>query len=252
MSGVATAVVGGAVLGAVITSQGNQGAADTAAAATTQAAQTQNDATMASIAAQQEMYEQSRADLAPWREAGERSLNTLEEMVSAGPGEFEASPSYNFVRDEGLDAITQSLANMGLNRSGAHAKAAGDYASDLASQEYDNFLSRYYQSLTPYQSLSGVGMTTGTQLGNQATYTGNAMADTLMAGGANVADLITQTGAAQAAGQLGQTNTLANLANWSGQFGADYLASNPSTATTGTTSSYYDMSSGGDNWWAYY
>lgn len=227
----------GAIGGGVIQSSGAKGAASTAARASERA----GDVAM-------EMYQQSRDDLAPWREAGEEALNALTQKIEAGPGEFRQSPSYQFVRGEGLDAMNQTLANMGLSQSGGHAQAAGEYASNLADAEYDNFLRRFYQSLTPYQSLAGVGQTAGSQLGANALGTGQIA-------GQNIAD----AGAYRAGGQMGAANTLANLTNWGAQQISDYAAENAlrnrlqAPAVTPTAGGYYyDMPSGQTPWWGYY
>jgi len=69
MSGVATAVAGGAILGAYVTSQ----SADKAADAT-------GDAAAASNATQRYMYDTTRADYAPYRATGNSALNRLASM----------------------------------------------------------------------------------------------------------------------------------------------------------------------------
>lgn len=205
---------------------GSQSAADTQAQATTQAAGTSLQGTREAIASQERMYNQARADIAPWRDEGEKALNALVGMVDAGPGDFEASPSYDFVRSEGLNAMNQTMAGMGLKRSGVHAKAAGDYATDLASQEYDNFLRRYYQSLTPHQSLAGVGMTAGQGMGANAMATGAGIAGLQQAGGNNLANLAIMGGNAQAAGILGGVNAIGGAMGDAGRGIANYAMYN--------------------------
>jgi len=89
----AGAAIGSAIIGAGATIFG---ASEEASA--TQAA------TDASIAAQWEMYKQSRKDYAPWREAGEWALGTPEGrkgligLIKRGPGPFvpEEQPGFRF------------------------------------------------------------------------------------------------------------------------------------------------------------
>jgi len=118
-------------------------------------------------------------------------------MIERGPGEFEESPSYQFALSEGLKGQQNALSAMGRNRSGAHLKSATDYAENMASTEYQNFLNRWYQSLTPYQSLAGLGQTSASQTASAAgNYGAQAGANQIYAG------------QAQAAGQINQANVL--------------------------------------------
>ena len=141
------------------------------------------DAAKNAAEVQWRMYQQSREDLAPWREAGARALGTLEGMVTAGPGEFKESPSYQFALGEGLKGQQRAASATGRLGSGAYVKDATKYAENMASTEYDNFLRRWYQSLTPWQSMAGVGQTTGTQLGENALATGRGIGASDVYGG---------------------------------------------------------------------
>jgi len=297
MSGVYTAVAAGTVISAGIGYMASDDAADAGKDAAKRAENTE-------LA----MYDQTRADLAPWREAGEWALGTqggqptdvsfneaeymamypdvanpknwsegktgyehylmygqdegryasynardlaegkigpdapangLKGMIEAGPGEFTESPGYQFTLNEGLNAQQNALSAMGANRSGKHIKAATDYAEGMASTEYDNFLSRWYQSLTPYQSMAGLGLTgaqTTAQAGSQAAggaaqaqiYGGDARA----AGSINSANALTgaMTGGAN---QLLYLNAMRNYqpaggggANWGGYTGNDPYSGN--------------------------
>lgn len=197
-----------------------------------------------------EMYRQSRKDLAPWRKQGAKAVNQLATLVKRGPGKFRESPSYQFALEEGLEGANRAMSGMGLGRSGAHVKAATDYAKNMASTEYDNFLRRYYNSLTPYQSLANLGQTSGVQTGQNAMQAGQVIGNTAMA-----------AGNATAAGQLGVGNTLANTMQWGAQQYMDYsnqtalrnaLTQNRA-ATTGPTGGYYDMpQSVGKPWYDFY
>jgi len=124
-------------------------------------------------------------------------------MIERGPGEFEESPSYQFVREEALKGMERGASAMGGLRSGRLLRGAGRYSADLASMEYDNFLRRYYASLAPYETLAGLGQTSAQSVGGLgAQYAGMGM-NALLAGGQ-----------AQAAGALGQAYPYSQLANW--------------------------------------
>ena len=75
MSAIATAIVGGAIIGGVVSSR----AAGKQADAATQAAETTAGAQVYSADLQKEMYEQTRTDQEPWRIAGEKALQTIQE-----------------------------------------------------------------------------------------------------------------------------------------------------------------------------
>lgn len=122
-----------------------------------------------------QMYQQSRGDIAPWMEHGEVALKELNTMMAEGPGEFVPSedPGYKFGYEEFVEKPTlRGAAARGGLRSGATEKALTRYASDYASTKYDNFLNRYYNKLTPYQSMAGLGQTSAAQASQSALATG--------------------------------------------------------------------------------
>lgn len=171
------------------TSEQQRKATEEQTRAASRAADLQREGMDEATATQMAMFEETQAERAPWRER-------LEEMIEEGPGEFEESPGYKFVREEGLKAIER-----GVPRGGARFKAGARYATGLASTEYDNFLERYYDKMAPIQSLAGVETTArerqqlGVNLGN------------LYAGKAEVgAQGALAAGAARASGYAGQAN----------------------------------------------
>jgi len=139
-----------------------------------------------------------RRDLAEWyagmptgKEGG------LLGLISQGPGDFYESPGYQFRLSEGQKALERSAAARGGQLGGAQTKALQRYGQEYASNEYDKFLSRYYQSLAPYQSLAGQTLTTGTQLGMLGGQTASDIAQYQLAGGQ-----------ARASGYINQSNAL--------------------------------------------
>ncbi len=188
-------------------------AADKSASAIRYGADQAAESAQAAIDAQMAMYNQTREDQMPWLKAGRRSLETLEGMVNAGPGEFTESPGYQFRLDEGNKNILGAASATGGLASGRTLKALQEYGQDYASNEYTNFLNQYYQSLTPYQSLAGVGMNAAQSIGAAGTATGQGVAGTYNALGQNQL---------QAAGQLANTytNEGSSLANIYGAAGA--------------------------------
>ncbi len=126
---------------------------------------------------------------------------------------YKASPYYNFLLGEGTKAIERGAAARGKLISGAENKALLEYGQGMASTDYDKWLSRWYQSLTPWQSLAGLGLTaTGgvTQAGLQTA--------------SNVGTNALTASTAQAAGTLGQANAWAPVLQWGGKQAGNYLA----------------------------
>jgi hypothetical protein len=181
------AIAGSALLGA----SSAKSAASTQAAAADRAAELQN-----------QQYQQTREDLAPYRAAGVNALGKLEGMADYtmfGPEQFSRDPGYGFRLSEGQKALDRQAAARGGLISGGALKAAQRFGQEMGSQEYTNAFNRYQieraAKLGPYQSLANVGQTTANQLGQFGAT--NA---------ANVGNLMTGGAAASAAGQVGASN----------------------------------------------
>lgn len=168
------------------------------------AADVQAGAARSAAELQKEQYEQTRADLAPWRAAGEQALNKLIPLTDYtlfSMDTFSKDPGYGFRLAEGQKALDRSAAARGGLISGGALKAAQRYGQDMGSQEYMNAFNRYQTEraaqLQPLQSLAGVGQTTATQLGQAGqNYASNA------------GNLMTSGAAAQGAGYVGQANAI--------------------------------------------
>jgi len=127
-------------------------AADAQIKAAELAADAMGESTDKIIAFTKEMQE-------PWRNAGVEALGRMEEGIASGAydyGSFDADsvfefmdPSYEFRKQEGLNAIESSASAGGRVQSGATQKAMVRYAGDTASQEYGN---AYQRALSAYQA----------------------------------------------------------------------------------------------------
>jgi hypothetical protein len=199
---VAGAVVGSALIGGRAASN----AASTQADAANKAAQLSND-----------QYYQTRADQAPFREAGLTSQNKLMSLLgiggdpnAAGYGkygrdfsmaDYQADPGYQFRLSEGQRAMAHSAGGRGGLVSGTSLKAMQDYAQNSASGEYANAFNRYQANrsnqLAPLQSLMGAGQSATNFIGQAGANNASTMGG-YMTGGA----------AAQAAGQVGTANAI--------------------------------------------
>lgn len=116
--------------------------------------------------------------------------------------DFQADPSYEFRRNEGIRGIERNASARGMQLSGATLRALNRYNSDLASQEYGNAFARDAANKErKFNMLSGVAGT-----GQMATNTSAALGAN---SAANQASLMTGAANANAAGTIGSANALA-------------------------------------------
>jgi hypothetical protein len=158
---------------------------------------------------QYQMFNQSRADQAPWREAGVEALNQLRGgiqpggslMRSFGMSDYQADPGYGFRLAEGMKGIERSAAARGNLLSGGALKGIQRYGQDMASNEYQNAYNRFTQNQTnQYNRLAGVagtGQNAAQQIGAQG-----------MQMGQNVGNTLQGIGNARASGYVGGANAL--------------------------------------------
>jgi hypothetical protein len=120
--------------------------------------------------------------LDPYLKTGEEALGSYKSAIGAAPEtpvfdsfnfdytKMEDNPAFQFVRDQGLQAVDRLAAKNRNLGSGNRMTAAADYASGVASTEYANEFSRQLQS-TEYnnqlkqQGFQNQGFNWQTQLG---------------------------------------------------------------------------------------
>ncbi len=197
-------VAGAVVVSSAIGSSAAKGAAKTQAAAADRAAELQN-----------EQFQQTRQDYAPYREAGYNALAELQRTAGNvpgafkfGAGDYQADPGYAFRLSEGQKALDRQAAARGGLISGGALKAAQRYGQEMGSQEFQNAYNRAFtgygtevarenQLYNRQAALAGIGQTATGQVAQAGQNYANT-AGNLMTGGA----------AAQAAGQVGQANAI--------------------------------------------
>ena len=228
---------GGNILGANKQSKAIKSAADTEAQAARYAIDAQTQATDRNLALQERMFNQQNAlqrqlydeqvaRQEPFRQSGLQSQNRLNELMGLGANtgsglygkyardfsmqDFQASPDYNFVLGENLEALDRQAAARGGLISGGALKASQRYGQQLASQEFDNAFNRYQinraNQLNPLQAMAGQGQTSAAQLGN----VGQSYASNLANAGQNYAN---QAGAAYGAAGQAQASGYMGMAN---------------------------------------
>jgi hypothetical protein len=201
------------VVSGIVGAKASKSAARAQSDASVRAAEIQSAASDRAIAAQMDMFETGNELTKPWREAGEKALGTLQEKISAGPGEFTEDPGYQFRLSEGQKAIDRDASRQGNVLSGSTTKAATQFGQDYATQSYDNFLNNYYKSLTPLQSVAGVGQTSAGQAAGAAVSTGAGIAGTERATGNAIAGYTINAGEAQAAGDINTANVISGASS---------------------------------------
>ena len=95
---------------------------------------------------QNAMYNQQRADLQPWREAGTRALGKMEDadyMRDFTAADMQVDPGYQFRMEEGQKALERSASARGNMFGGAQAKALTKYGQDMGAQEYQASYDRF-------------------------------------------------------------------------------------------------------------
>lgn len=240
------ALAAGSALGSVLQARGASSAAKAQSKAAGKAADASLTATRETNALNERMYNETVARQDPWLKAGRQSLQRLmglqDDVPQFQPGNFEASPGYQFRLQEGENAIQRMLARQGMTHSGAALKAANDYAQGTASSEYGNWWNREIDqhnanvgtSNALYNraaGIAGVGQNAANTLSAAGQQTAGAIGATNMQNAANVGNALQAGGAARASGYQGVAgafnNALGSVGNIAGMAQAGYLGANP-------------------------
>jgi len=203
-------IVAGATIGGLLSSSASGKAADAQVAASAN-----SDAT------QRYMYDQTRADNAPFRDTGLQANNRLTALMNGGEfsrrftqADMNADPVYQnglqFGLDQGTQGINRQAAAGGNFLSGATLKAltrfGNDYGSTKANESYNRFNTDQNSQYNKLAGLSGAGQ----QATNQVSAAGQNMANNVSASQINAGD-------ARASGYMGQAkawnNAIGNISN---------------------------------------
>jgi len=147
---------------------------------------------------QWEMYQQSRADVAPWREAGEEALGEYQSLLEGGLSQYEMSEAGQAQADYMAEMTSAAAAAQGQFQSERTPLSVAAARMGVQQSEYQNRLANYAQ-------LSGTGYGAGTtQAGISQAY--SAQATDLSIQKQNLAmaqNLAAQQGQSQMLGGLG-------------------------------------------------
>lgn len=152
----------------------------------------------------------TRADLEPFRAAGGNALTALmgrlpalSSPITFDQATLEATPGYQFTRDQGLKSVQSAAAAKGLGISGAALKGAARFATGLADATYDkrfaNELASRTSNFNMLKGISDLGENAAAQTGSLGQASTTAQTNALTSGAA-----------ASAAGDVGAANALSN------------------------------------------
>ena len=165
MSAIATAIIGGAIIGGVAS---NRAAGEVA------------EGTEASIAESRRQFDLNRADIAPFRESGVNALSRLNQLAEGDTSGFFTSPGFEFRREEGLRGLENRFSASGGALSGNALRRLTEFNSGLASQEFGNFFERNARLAGLGGAATNAGVASGTaisgNIGNALINLGNARA----------------------------------------------------------------------------
>jgi hypothetical protein len=125
------------------------------------------------LALQQQIYDQTRGDNAPWLNNGQGASNRLSDLLGLsgntgadqygflsqrfGMDDFNADPGYQFRLEQGQNAVERANSARGNLLSGAGLKDMDRFTQGLASQEYGNAYNRFNNDQNSlYSRLMGV------------------------------------------------------------------------------------------------
>lgn len=134
-----------------------------------------------------EMWQQTRTDQAPWRDAGAGALASIQALLK-DPSSVSRMPDYQFGLDEGAKALANSAAARGMTYSGQQGKALQKWGQDYAG-------SKLNESYNRLAGLAGIGQQATNQLGALGANYAN-----------NLANNIENQGNVQGSGYVGQGN----------------------------------------------
>ena len=171
--------------------------------AATQAGQLSANATNAQTNLLAQMYNQTRADQAPYRAAGQQGLEAYTQNLSQP---FQQTPGYQFMQNEGQRAVMANAAQRGLVNSGGTLRALQDRGMGIADQTYGQYMNRL-------AALSGIGQTAAGQGAQAAGQYGQAASNVMGQGAQTQGQYLTAGAGAAAGGQNAASNALMGGAN---------------------------------------
>lgn len=180
-------------------------------------------------------WDAAQENLNPYMKQGTQGFNILANMLNTGDmSKFFESPQYQFALQQGLKGQQSSAGLRGLSTAPRTAQDLGNYAQNMASGEFQNYLN----------NMSGLG-NTGYNAASQLSSLGmGSYAPAIMGGYNNLGNIYAQKNLATGASNQGILGGLGSMASMmgggysgglGGLFGGSGLANNAGlrTALTG-------------------
>jgi hypothetical protein len=216
------------------------GGAAISSSATKSAAKTQAQSTQDQLTLQKSIYDKNTANFAPDIASGDLAssrldqlLGTVNDPTTGKPYDptsiLEATPGYSFSVDQALKGVNANAYAAGMGHSGATYKALAQRASDLATQNYNNYfnqvLDQAQRGTAAKSAIAGVGMNYANNASNTIQTGANNQANLTLVNGQNLANTL---------GNLGQLAGTAYSSSYgSGNKGGYDPNSNWATGKTG-------------------
>lgn len=199
MSGIATAVIGAAVIGGVASSR-----------AAGKAASAQNKASKSGIAEQRYEFDKIQELLKPYTDAGTSAIGGQSDLLGlSGPEKQKAaidmirnSPEFASMIEQGEEGILQNASATGGLRGGNIQSALAKFRPQVLAQLIESRFNKL-------GAISGIGQASAAGVGAAAQNTGN-----------NITELLTQQGQARAGAALAQGQAISGVANSIGSVAA--------------------------------
>jgi len=122
------------------------------------------------LALQKQMFEQGRADLAPWRAAGGQAIGQGLAMLQPGY-DYKTSPGYDFRFGEGQRAVESSAAAKGQLLSGGNLKDLVRFGDGVAAADYNDQFNRTMSVASGGQQAATSSANFGQNFANSASNT---------------------------------------------------------------------------------
>lgn len=134
------------------------------------------------------------------------------EGIARSRAAFATSPGYQFATEQGLQGVVRGANAAGMAPGGNTLAAAGEYVTNAANKEWENYLAQLQarQGLYAPLALAGAGTAAGGRA-NAALAGGTGAANIYTGTGSKLADLYSGTGAGAAGIYTGTGRTLADL-----------------------------------------
>jgi hypothetical protein len=201
-------------IGAIVGAAASIGGALIGSKASKKAANAQVQAADMATAEQRRQFDLTRADMAPWREAGGQAIGSLAAMLQPGY-DHTTSPGYQFRFGEGQRAVESSAAARGMLMSGGNLKDLVRFGQGVAADDFN-------QQFNRTASVAAGGQQANTTLGSLGANMAN-----------NIGSNMLQAGNARASGYAGQAAAWGGALNNLGSLAMNLFPGNSNMPTSG-------------------